>query len=514
MSKSMHKKKEKNSVSRLVFVVLTFILQTAWVIIQLIRLNEHSAVISSITNLVTATVVVYIYIKEDCSDVKISWIILILVFPVMGLGLYLMYGTSRATKTKCVKSERINKEFSSLLEQNPKLITQLQAEDLSIANQAQYISKFGNSPLYQNTDVVYYKDAKDGFEAQLIELENAKEFIFMEYHAIEDAKAFGRLKEVLARKAAEGVEVRIFYDDVGSIGFINPGFIRKMLEQGIQCRIFNRIIPALQIFMQNRDHRKITVIDGKVGFTGGYNLADEYFNIVQPYGYWKDTGIRLEGDAVLSLTIMFLQMWNFIEKTDVSYEKYLMQHSYHAKETGYIQPYAVTPLNKESIAENVYMNMIKNAKKYIYFITPYLILSNEMIRELTLAAKRGVDVRIITPGIPDKELVYRVTRSYYYILLSNGVNIYEFTPGFCHAKQCICDDESAIIGTINLDYRSMFHHFENAVWMYRTSVIEQMKEDFEDTFSKSQPVGEDILQSQSIFTHIGNAFLRLFSTLL
>lgn len=510
----MDKKKVKNSINRLIFVLLMFVLQTAWVIFQMIKLNEYSTVISVITNILTTFVVMYIYIKEACSDVKIAWIMLILVFPVMGLGLFLMFGTRTALKIKCEKSEQINAEFDSWIKQEDTTLKQLEDVDILVANQVRYISKYGKAPLYRNTDVQFYKEAKDGFEAQLAELEKAEKFIFMEYHAIEDAEAFGRLKEVLARKAAEGVEIRIFYDDVGSIGFINPGFIKDMRKCGIQCRIFNRIIPVLQIFMNNRDHRKITVIDGKVGFTGGYNLADEYFNIVNPYGYWKDTGIRMEGDAVLSLTVMFLQMWNFIEKTDISYEPYLKRHTFCAKETGYMQPYADSPLDDEPMGENVYMNMIKGAKKYIYFMTPYLILSNEMIRELTLAAKRGVDVRIITPGIPDKKVIYRVTRSYYPVLVENGIKIYEFTPGFMHAKQCICDDELAVVGTINLDYRSMYHHFENAVWMYRTSVITQIREDFEETLAKSQDVTERVMQNKSVFINMGNVFLRFFSTLL
>lgn len=510
----MEEKKTKNSVGRLIFTLAAFILQTAWIVFLVIQLNTYSPIVLVITALLTLSVVTYIYIKEACSDIKLSWIIFILILPIMGLALYLMYGTSFATKKKRDTSVRINQEFDSLMQQNPAVLKKLEETDFAAANQARYISKFGKTPLYQNTDIVFYKDATPGLEDQLIELEKAEKFIFMEYHAVEDAVSFARLKDVLFRKAAEGVEIRFFYDDIGSIGFITPEFVKDMEAHGIQCRIFNQLLPAMQIFMNNRDHRKITVIDGKVGFTGGYNLTDEYFNIVQPFGQWKDTGVRLEGDAVLTLTVLFLQMWNFIKKTDDSYDKYLINYKYEAKETGYIQPYADSPLDNESVAENVYMNMIKNAKHYIYFITPYLILSNEMIREFKLAAKRGVDVRIITPGIPDKKMIYRLTRSYYSVLMANGVQIYEYTPGFCHAKQCICDDEFAIVGTINLDYRSMYHHFENGVWMYQTSVLPDIKEDFEETFAVSRKVSQADMDAQSVFTHIGNALLRLLSPLL
>ncbi len=519
------KKKVKNSINRLKLVLLAFIVQTAWIILQIVKLNEYSVWVSTITGIITAVVVMYIYIKECCSDIKLSWIMVILILPIMGLCLFIMYGNRGATKQKQKRLEKIDREIEAYMhevfrkengpiDQTQQLMKHLEEKDYAVANQARYIHSYGKAPLYQNTDVVFYKEADEGFEAQLRDLENAKEFIFMEYHAIEDAHSFGRLKRVLARKAAEGVEVRIIYDDVGSIGFINPDFIKEMRRQGIQCRIFNKIIPVLQIFMNNRDHRKIMVIDNKIGFTGGYNLADEYFNLVQPFGYWKDTGVRLEGDGVATLTLAFLEMWNFVEKTDGCYGRYLKKYEYTARETGYVQPYVDNPLDDESLGENVYMNMIKNAKRYIYFMTPYLILSNEMIRELTLAAKRGVDVRIITPGIPDKKPVYRVTRSYYSVLMAHGVKIYEFTPGFCHAKQCICDDELAIIGTINLDYRSMYHHFENAVWMYQTFVLPQIKEDFDETFEKSRLVTDELIREKHLSGYLFNAFLRLFSTLL
>jgi cardiolipin synthase len=278
--------------------------------------------------------------------------------------------------------------------------------------------------------------------------------------------------------------------------------------------VFNPIVPALNIFMNNRDHRKITVIDGEIGFTGGYNLADEYFNITHPYGHWKDSGIKLTGDAVNSLTCMFLEMWNVIDNTDKDYGSYLPKYDFKASDKGYVAPYADCPLDGEAVGENVYMNIVKNAKRYVYFTTPYLIITDEMQRELSQAAKRGVDVRIITPGIPDKKLVYQVTRSYYAGLVKNGVRIYEYTPGFIHAKQCICDDEVATVGTINLDFRSLYFHFENGTYLYKCSAIGDIKKDFDDTFPICTEVTDKYKNGRSAVLRIWQCILRLFAPLL
>ena len=268
--------------------------------------------------------------------------------------------------------------------------------------------------------------------------------------------------------------------------------------------------------MNNRDHRKITVIDGKVGFVGGYNLANEYFNITHPYGYWKDTGIRMEGSSVKSLTVMFLEMWNAVRKSDIddtSFDKFIFDYKYEGLANGYIQPYADSPLDNEHVGEDVYMNILKNAKKYCYFITPYLITTDEMTREICNASKRGVDVRIIRPGIPDKKLIYQVTRSYYNRFVRNGVKIYEYAPGFCHAKMCISDDETATVGTINLDFRSLYLHFENGCFLYKVDCIKNIKEDFADTFAVSEDVSKKYMH-QSRIVRSWQCCLRLFSPLM
>ena len=381
-------------------------------------------------------------------------------------------------------------------------------------NLAGYLQRYGGYALFRNTDVAFYGDAADGLEAQLRDLERAERFIFMEYHAVQEGEAFGRLKEVLSRKAAQGVEVRFLYDDIGSIGFVDRDFIRRMEQAGIQCRVFNPVIPVLNVFMNNRDHRKITVIDGAVGFTGGYNLADEYFNLTHPLGRWKDTGIRLEGEAVVSLTEQFLEMWNAVSPTDSDMSAYLTRIPCRSREDTFVQPYADSPLDKEFMGENVYLSMAEGARERVWFTTPYLIISDEMDRVLGLAARRGVDVRIITPGIPDKKLVYSVTRSYYAGLVRSGVRIYEYTPGFIHAKQCVADGKTAVVGTINMDYRSLYLHFENAVLFHGCTAVQQVEQDFLDTFPQCREVTEQYRAARSAVLRGGQCLLRLFAPLL
>ena len=503
----------KNSIGRLMFAALGFVIQVVWIIMLCLKLNDYSAAISLGSSVLALCVAFYIYGKDMNAGFKLPWIIAILAFPVLGLCLYFLFGRPGATKHLRQHFEKIDADLEGTLVQDENVLKNLEATDFAVANQARYLWKCAGYPAWQNTDVEFHKTAEEGLEAQKRELRKAKKFIFMEYHAIEESSAFLELKEILVQKAKEGVEVRVFYDDVGSFVFINKDFIKRMEAVGIQCRVFNPMHPFLNIFMNNRDHRKITVIDGKVGFTGGYNLAEEYFNRTHPYGYWKDTGIMLTGDAVRNLTVMFLEMWNAVRKTDMDYDKYLPKVEYTAKEQGFVQPYADSPLDHETTGENVYMNLIKNAKHEIFFTTPYLIITDEMSRELRMAARRGVDVRIVTPGIPDKKMVYQMTRSYYSELARNGVRIYEYTPGFIHAKQCVCDGESATVGTINMDYRSLYLHFENGVLMYHYDAVAEIRKDFEDIFAASTEVTEKYNGRKSVLARMGRGVLRLFSPL-
>lgn len=508
---SKQKKLTKNRVNKLVFVLLSMTLQAAWIVFIMWRLNEHFTVISVITRAAAIIVVLRLYWKQTNAAKKMPWMILIMTFPVLGLCMYFLMGRTELTKKKRLRFEEIDEELFEKLHQSPEVGVALKKDSVSVANQARYIWKYSHYPIYQNTDVTFFDDAAKGLKRQAEALLQAKKFIFMEYHAIEDSVSFQEIREILYEKAHQGVEVRIIYDDVGSVSFIGREFKKDMAAHGIRCRVFNPLVPVLNPFMNNRDHRKIMVIDGKTGFTGGYNLTDEYFNITHPYGHWKDTGLELTGDAVHSLTVMFLEMWNAIEKSDSDYDAYLMKTMYDAKEKGFVQPCADSPLDTEPTGENVYMNMIKDAKRYIYFMTPYLVISDEMLRELELAAKRGVDVRIITPGIPDKKMIYQVTRSYYGKLLQSEVRIFEYTPGFCHGKQCVCDDKTAVVGSINLDYRSLYLHFEDAVFFYGCDAVADVRKDFEQTFPKCR----EVIQEEKPFSvRLWQCVLRLFAPLM
>ena len=401
----------KNSVRRLIMVVISILLQVVWIIGLAVWLTNYYAAISTLASILGLLLVFRVYGLQINSAYKISWIILILMFPIMGACLYLMFGRTGALGSMRKWFDKVHAAYAHLLPQDEQIVDKLEMADGTLARQSGYLRRGAGYPVYQNTDVEFYGDTTRALEAQKEELRKAKKFIFMEYHAIEDSVAWKGIEEILEEKAAAGLDVRVFYDDMGSIGFISKEFMEKLRRKGIQCKVFNPLIPILNVFMNNRDHRKITVIDGKVGFTGGYNLANEYFNLTHPYGEWKDSGIKLTGDGVRSLTLIFLEMWNATQREQEDPIPYLLKSAYRSAEAGFVQPYADSPLDGERTGENVYLNMIKGAKKYVYITTPYLIISDEMQRTLTLAAKSGVDVRIITPGIPDKPLIYKVTRS-------------------------------------------------------------------------------------------------------
>ncbi len=512
MSK-FNRKPTGNSIMRIVFVALSVLFQVGWILVRVQWLNDYSEAISGVTGLLAVVFVLKLNSKDTDTAMKLTWIMLILAMPVMGVSLYVMFEIFRNPGV----GKRLRQVRQQLDRQIPKNTQQafshLESQNLSFANQSRYIWKQAGYPVYENTAVRYFAEAKDAFRSLKEELERAERFVFMEYFIVQDASSFRELEEILVRKAKAGVEVRLMYDDMGSVGSANMRFARRLNENGIRCVPFNPAVPFLNLFMNHRDHRKITVIDGRVGFTGGFNLADEYFDRTRPYGKWKDTGLRLEGEAVRSLTSIFLQLWGVQTRKTEDVAQYLdICHSVPAQ--GFVQPFGDDPLAEERVAENVYLNLISQANKTLYFITPYLIITDELSRALGLAAKRGVDVRIITPGIPDKKTVYSITRSYYAGLARQGVRIYEYTPGFCHAKQCICDGEIASIGTSNLDYRSLYHHFENNVLLAGCDAVQDMAADFVALFPQCREVTEAYRSGRGTMLSTWQYFLRLFAPLL
>ena len=507
----------KNGVIRMIFALLSIAIEVVLIILIIIGMSKEFVWFSAAFSLLGLAVVLALYGKKQSASIKMPWILLILLVPVAGLAFYLLVGQNQGTKKMRKRYEEIDKKLLPLLPANDKEQQELKEKSPYAANITHYIREYSGYPVYKNTDITYFDDAKKGLESQKEELKKAKEFIFMEYHAIEDAESWHGIQEILEEKVKEGVEVRVFYDDMGSIGFVNTDFVKRLESVGIHARVFNPFAPGLNLFLNNRDHRKITVIDGKVGFTGGYNLANEYFHLTEPFGFWKDTGLKLEGDAVRSLTVTFLEMWNAVKAKDiddVDFEKYLGRYDHKASDGGFVAPYADNPMDKIHVGEDVYMSIANSARDYAWYITPYLIITDEMISALSLAARRGVDVRIITPGIPDKKLVYSVTRSYYNALAVNGVRIFEYTPGFCHAKMSVSDDTVATCGTINLDYRSLYHHFENGCFVAESHVVDEIKRDFEEMFSASNEVTEYYKSGRGRFLRFGQMLLRLVAPLL
>ena len=510
----MHRKeKTENGILRLSFAAVALVAQIAWILLRIQYLNDYSDRIAGITALLTIIVVLKLNSKHTNSAMKMPWIMLIMAVPVMGLCMYLLFellgdpGVSRRLRQVREQLQGNDRERAE------DTLEQIARRDVAAANQFRYLWNTAGYPACTNTRVQYYSEAKDAFRDMKAELEKAEHFIFMEYFIVQNGSSFRELEEILTRKAKEGVEIRLLYDDFGSITKIGRAFSKRLEEKGIRCVPFNPALPVLNLFMNHRDHRKITVIDGKVGFTGGYNLADEYFGRLHPYGAWKDTGLRLEGEVVRSLTSIFLELWYVQTGGQESSEPYLnVSHSIPAE--GFVQPFADNPLEEERIAENVYLNLINQASRSLYIMTPYLIITDEMTHALALAAKRGVDVRIITPGIPDKKTVYAVTRSYYAGLARQGVRIFEYTPGFCHGKQCICDGKLASIGTSNLDYRSLYHHFENNVLLYGCDAVQAIAEDFEDLFPQCREVTQEYASGRGGMLRTWQYILRLFAPLM
>ena len=476
--------KVRNSIPRIIFVALAVLLQVAWLLMLVLRFNTYSNWIAAASTIIALVVVVRLYSKHTSPAFKLPWIMLIMALPVMGLALYLMVEVFSDLGSFRKRMAALVQQRQQRIPQNPEIPGKL---DPDCAGYSRYLQQIGGAPVYETTAVTYYPEAVQAFEAMKQELEKAESFIFMEYFIVEDGSSFREILEILERKVKAGVEVRLMYDDLGSVGYVNLRFAKSLVDRGIRCQVFNPALPVVNLFMNHRDHRKITVIDGKVGFSGGYNLADEYFDRRRPYGKWKDTGVRLEGEAVRSLTAFFLEMWAASSGRPENFDTYL-NISHSVPGTGFVQPFADDPQSRERLAENTYLHLIYNARDSLYIITPYLIITDEMVNALGLAARRGVDVRIITPGIPDKKTVYQVTRSYYGGLAEQGVRIFEYSPGFCHAKQCVCDGRYATIGTSNLDYRSFYHHFENDILLVDCDAVKQIEADFVQLFPQCREV--------------------------
>lgn len=479
---------------------------------------EHIIYIFGLYVLLSTAVVLYILNKRGTPEYKTAWIIPVLVMPVFGALLYLFVELQLPTRWMAGRVRQLSEETRPYLAQDPEAEKACSGGNPSGGGLSRYMNRWGGYPVYQNTSVTYFPLGDDQFPELLRQLEGARHFIFLEYFIVEHGIMWDSILEILEKKAKEGVEVRFMYDGMGCLTLLPHRYPEEIREKGIQCKIFSRVRPVLSTYQNNRDHRKIAVIDGHTAFTGGTNLADEYINQKVRFGHWKDTAVMLKGDGVKSFIMMFLQNWNITETGREDFEKYLKPHEdfcpVPAPKKGYVMPYGDSPLDEENVGKQVYVDILYQARRYVHMMTPYLILDQDMMSALTYAAKRGVETIIIMPHIPDKVYAYLLARSYYEELLLAGVKIYEYTPGFVHAKVYVSDDDRAVVGTINMDYRSLFLHFECAAYFCENPTVGDVERDFQETLKKCQEVTLEDCRNYPAHKRLAGSLLKLFAPLM
>ena len=450
--------------------------------------------------------------SDDNPDYKVPWVLFVLVVPIAGFMLYFLFYSRKLQKKFIRRLDELRKyRYES---DQVKILEELERENAHASAQAKMLCSISGASVFGNTKQTYYPLGEDMWQAMLPDLEKAEKFIFMEYFIIEEGRFWNSILDILKQKAASGVTVRVLYDDIGCMGTLPGDYAKTLRSYGIEATPFSRMRGQADGEFNNRSHRKICVIDGKVGYTGGVNIADEYINEVVKFGHWKDTGIRLEGEAVWELTRLFLSDYGLNVKTLPKDEHELYPTS-DISEDGFVIPFGdgPSPIYEHRVGKSVIQNMLGSATRYMYMTTPYLIIDNDLCRSIESAALRGVDIRIIVPHIPDKRIVFGMTRSFYHRLMKSGVKIYEYAPGFIHAKSYIADDEYAMIGTINLDYRSLVHHFENGVWMYKCDSIKDLKADIDETLAKSIEITPDMLKT-GLATRFIRSVVRIFAPML
>lgn len=494
-------------------MALSLLTQIATLVILIVVFSEYATYFYWCCILISVLAALAIISSGMEPGYKIAWLLVILPFPVFGGLFYLLIGGGHVSK-------RIQKQMQGILEKSARTLREdFKADDLlplggDAAGQAHYLERYAACPAYTNTEAEYFSLGDLAFPRMLEELKKAERYIFLEYFILQPGVFWDSILAVLEEKAAQGVEVRLIYDDMGCMFTLPRHYDRQMEARGIHCRVFNRFVPIMSLRLNNRDHHKLMIIDGKVGFTGGVNLADEYINQKERFGHWKDSVILLEGDAVWSMSVMFLAMWGNCCGLDEDFSAFRPAPAPVRPWTGYVQPYTDTPLDNEAVSQAVYLNMIAKAKKYIYITTPYLIIDVATNTALCNASKSGVDVRIITPHIPDKRYVFEVTRAHYPPLLEAGVQIFEYTPGFIHAKNFVVDDRFATVGTVNLDYRSLFLHFENGVWLCEAPCIQEIRKDFLETLTVCEPISPRRFKHLNILLQLYRSILRIFAPLM
>ncbi len=516
-------KRRKANTVRLITIVLIFVMQACFLVASLYFLNIFAISFYILFQALGTINAIRVMATDQNPSYKIAWISMILAIPFLGLVFYGIWGGARNPKrikkivplleeTQIPSHENGNTVFDVLAKQYP-----------SQAQVSQFLSLSG-FPVYNRTKTEYYDLGDTFFPALLESVREAKKFILLEFFIISKGQMWDELYAALCERAAAGVEVRVLYDDLGSMTTLSRDFAPKMSRKNLEVAVFNPVKPLLANFHINyRNHQKICIIDGTIGYTGGVNVADEYINLVDAFGHWKDSGIKLEGDGVRSMTVMFLQMWEYAQRKGKNKEAIDIKDYFPAEDrlqafaqaTGFVQPVCDGPLDaNNNLMEYLYIKMINSAQKYIYITTPYLVLDNEMVTALRIAALSGVDVRIMTPGVPDKKYVYALTRSFYGTLLKAGVRIFEYEPGFLHAKNVVSDDLTSLVGTVNMDFRSFYMHFENAVWTCGTPIIAELRDDFLQTQDLCREITYDAWKKRPWWYKVIQAVLNVFAPML
>ncbi|MDL2253644.1 cardiolipin synthase [Ruminococcaceae bacterium OttesenSCG-928-I18] len=482
--------------SKRFILILLGLIQIGFFVLLAVLFATQGVLAYTVITIFSVLILMGVLSKDDLNPAyKLIWVLVFVLMPVVGALFYLMWGHRHVPKKKRRAMDEIEQNVQAVLPLNQEVLSALRQDDRILYSSAKYLTDFAMSPVYPADGIEYYPLGQDFFPPFLEALRNAKKYIYMQYYIMEEGVMLNTTIDILREKAAQGVDVRVIWDGFGCLLTLPEDFDKKLEAMGIKCAVFSPIELTIHVtdyaMLNHRDHSKVTVVDGEIGFSGGLNFADEYINVKERFGEWKDTTVMVRGEAATSLAAIFLISWDFITGQRTDFSAYIpppQPHPMLSLGHGYVQPYWDSPLDIENISENAYLNIINHASDYVYISTPYLILDHEMITNLCLSAKSGVDVRILTPGIPDKPTVYLVTQSYYPVLLRAGVRIYEYTPGFNHAKMYVSDDKTAIVGSANMDYRSLYLHFENSVAFYGGPVISCIKEDMLSCFSRSHEV--------------------------
>ena len=500
--------------SRFFFIALLLVIEVLIILTPLFFLNDYVPHFMAALGVFVFVMLVYLFNSRMDSTAKLTWMFIIAILPIPGALLLLYTQTNAGHRQLSKQVDKMIADTKETIPQDPGTMEKLRREDQYTDDLLVYLNRSGCFPAFSNTRATYFPSGEGKFEAMLEELAKAEKYIYMEYFIIEEGYMWGSILKILAEKAKAGVDVRVMYDGMCEMSTLPVHYWKLLEKEGIRSKPFSPIKPLLSSHYNYRDHRKICVIDGKTGFTGGVNLADEYINEIERFGHWKDTAVMLKGDAVRSLTLMFLQMWNVNEKEPDFAAAEEAVSCDPADPTGYVIPYCDCPLDEDKVGEAVYMDILNRAGEYVHIMTPYLILDGELETALRFAGQRGIDVKLILPGIPDKIAAYSLAKAHYASLLSAGVKIYEYTPGFVHAKVCVSDDERAVVGTINFDYRSLYHHFECASYMYKTDCISDIEKDFRETLARCREITIESLKDEKLVYKLLGPVMKFIAPLM